>query len=131
MPSNLHPHQTLILFCLLCGFACTTHDAHARHTKIRALARAQLCRDGLAEGMSNFKIKVGADIEDDIRRAQIIREEIGPDRKLMMDANQRWDVGPAIEFMKRLAVFKPTWIEEPTSPDDVLGHAAIAKALKP
>mmetsp|Transcript_30883 Transcript_30883/g.92688 ORF Transcript_30883/g.92688 Transcript_30883/m.92688 type:complete len:381 (-) Transcript_30883:259-1401(-) len=90
-----------------------------------------LCREGLANGMSNFKIKVGQDIKDDVRRAQIIREEIGPDRKLMMDANQRWDVGPAIEFMKQLAPFKPTWIEEPTSPDDVLGHATIAKALKP
>eukprot|EP00039_Didymoeca_costata_P020016 m.339730 g.339730 ORF g.339730 m.339730 type:complete len:455 (-) comp18940_c0_seq1:108-1472(-) len=91
----------------------------------------KLCQEGLAKGWSNFKIKVGADIEDDKRRCKIIRDEIGYDRKLMMDANQRWDVEPAIEFMKQLAEFKPTWIEEPTSPDDVLGHATIAKALKP
>lgn len=90
----------------------------------------QICRDSLAEGWTHFKIKVGADIEDDIRRSRIIREEIG-DRKLMMDANQRWDVGEAIENMKKLAQFNPWWIEEPTSPDDILGHAAIAKAVAP
>ena len=90
----------------------------------------QLCRDALAEGWTHFKIKVGADIDDDIRRCTIIREEIG-DRKLMMDANQRWDVGEAIENMRRLARFDPWWIEEPTSPDDVLGHAAIARAITP
>lgn len=91
----------------------------------------RLCREGLAAGWSHFKIKVGRDIADDIRRARIIRDEIGPERKLMMDANQIWDVGAAIENMKRLAPFKPLWIEEPTSPDDVLGHAAIARALEP
>lgn len=91
----------------------------------------QLCRDALAGGWSMFKIKVGRDIEDDIRRATIIREEIGWKRKLMMDANQFWDVGEAIEHMRRLARFDPWWIEEPTSPDDVLGHAAIARAIHP
>ncbi len=90
----------------------------------------QICRDSLAEGWTHFKIKVGADIEDDIRRCTIIREEIGT-RKLMMDANQRWDVGEAIANMRRLAKFDPWWIEEPTSPDDVLGHAAIARAIAP
>jgi L-fuconate dehydratase len=90
----------------------------------------QLCRDALAEGWSHFKIKVGADLQDDIRRCTIIRQEIG-DRKLMMDANQRWDVGEAIENMRKLAEFDPWWIEEPTSPDDVLGHAAIARAIAP
>ncbi|MEJ7606281.1 MAG: L-fuconate dehydratase [Bryobacteraceae bacterium] len=90
----------------------------------------QLCRDAIAEGWTHFKIKVGADLEDDIRRCQIIREEIG-DRKLMMDANQRWDVDEAIVNMERLALFSPWWIEEPTSPDDVLGHAAIARAIYP
>jgi len=94
--------------------------------KLRAL-----CRAGLAAGWSHFKMKVGRSIEDDLRRAAIIRSEIGPDRKLMMDANQIWDVGAAIENMKRLAPYKPWWIEEPTSPDDVLGHAAIARALEP
>ena len=66
-----------------------------------------------------------------MRRAQIMREEIGYDRKLMMDANQYWDVGQAIAYMKRLSRFEPWWIEEPTSPDDVLGHAAIARAIAP
>ncbi|MGH9630906.1 MAG: L-fuconate dehydratase, partial [Bryobacteraceae bacterium] len=91
----------------------------------------QLCRDAIRDGWIHFKIKVGADIEDDRRRSAIIREEIGPDRKLMMDANQRWDVNEAIRNMGRLAEFHPWWIEEPTSPDDVLGHAAIAKAIAP
>jgi len=91
----------------------------------------RLCKEGMAKGWSNFKIKVGADVEDDIRRSKVIRKVIGYDNKLMMDANQRWDVEPAIKFMKQLAEFKPTWIEEPTSPDDILGHATIAKALKP
>ena len=76
-------------------------------------------------------MKVGRDRNDDIRRAAIIREEIGPDRKLMMDANQIWDVDEAIEWMKPLAKFNPWWIEEPTSPDDVLGHAKIARAVSP
>ena len=91
----------------------------------------RLCREAIAEGFTHLKIKVGRDLADDMRRAAIIREEIGWDRKLMMDANQYWDVGPAIESMKQLARFKPWWIEEPTSPDDVLGHATIAKAMKP
>src|SRR5437588_6461440 len=91
----------------------------------------QLVRAGLAEGWSHFKMKVGRDLDDDIRRAAIIREEIGPDRTLMMDANQIWDVDQAIDWMKPLAQFNPWWIEEPTSPDDVLGHAKIAKAVAP
>jgi L-fuconate dehydratase len=91
----------------------------------------QLCREGIAAGWSHFKIKVGANLEDDCRRADIIRQEIGPDRKLMLDANQRWDVPQAIEWMRVLARYDPWWIEEPTSPDDVLGHAAIARAIAP
>jgi L-fuconate dehydratase len=91
----------------------------------------QLVREGLKEGWAHFKMKVGRDASDDLRRARLIREEIGPDRKLMMDANQIWDVDQAIEWMKPLARFNPWWIEEPTSPDDVLGHARIAKALAP
>ncbi len=88
----------------------------------------QLCREAVAEGWTYFKIKVGADLQDDIRRCLIIREEIG-DKQLLMDANQRWDVKDAIAHMKALAVFNPFFIEEPTSPDDVLGHAAIRNAL--
>ena len=76
-------------------------------------------------------MKVGGDLADDVRRAAIIRDEIGPERKLMMDANQVWDVGTAIERMAGLARFDPLWIEEPTSPDDILGHAAIARAVAP
>ena len=91
----------------------------------------QLCRDGLANGWSHFKIKVGRKLDDDVRRAAIVREEIGPGRKLMMDANQVWDVDEAIANMRELARFDPWWIEEPTSPDDVLGHAYIARAIEP
>ncbi len=91
----------------------------------------RLCREAIAVGFTHLKIKVGRDLADDLRRSRIIREEIGWERKLMMDANQVWDVGVAIENMKQLAQFKPWWIEEPTSPDDVLGHAAIAQALRP
>lgn len=91
----------------------------------------RLCREGIAAGWNHFKIKVGADLDDDCRRAALIRREIGPDRRLMTDANQRWDVDEAITNMRRLAEFSPWWIEEPTSPDDVLGHAKIARALEP
>jgi L-fuconate dehydratase len=90
-----------------------------------------LCREALAAGWTNFKMKVGGDLKDDVRRAAIVRSEIGPQNKLMMDANQRWDVGEAITAMKALSEFKPWWIEEPTNPDDVLGHATIAKAIYP
>src|SRR2546421_530154 len=90
-----------------------------------------LVRDGIAQGWTHFKMKVGRDLRDDIRRARIIREEIGPDRVLMMDANQIWDVDQAIDWMKELLQFQPHWIEEPTSPDDVLGHAKIARAIEP
>jgi len=91
----------------------------------------QLCRTAVGEGWTHFKMKVGASLEDDVRRAALLREEIGPDNRLMMDANQTWDVGQAIANMKRLAEFDPWWIEEPTSPDDVLGHAVIARAVAP
>ncbi len=90
-----------------------------------------LCREALAAGWTNFKMKVGGDLKDDIRRAAIVRHEIGPHNKLMMDANQRWDVGEAITAMKALSEFNPWWIEEPTNPDDVLGHATIAQAIRP
>ncbi len=91
----------------------------------------RLCRDAIASGWDVFKMKVGADIDNDVRRAAIVRQEIGPDRKLMMDANQWWDVNGAIAAMERLKAFNPWWIEEPTHPDDILGHAAIARAVAP
>uniref|UniRef100_A0A8C5V265 Mitochondrial enolase superfamily member 1 n=1 Tax=Microcebus murinus TaxID=30608 RepID=A0A8C5V265_MICMU len=84
-------------------------------------------RTALRDGWTRFKVKVGADVQDDVRRCRLIRDMIGPDKTLMMDANQRWDVPEAVEWMSKLAEFKPLWIEEPTSPDDILGHAAISK----
>ena len=90
-----------------------------------------LLREALAEGWTHFKMKVGRNLDEDVRRAALIREEIGGNRTLMMDANQVWDVPQAIEWMKELSRFKPLWIEEPTSPDDIIGHAAIARAVAP
>jgi L-fuconate dehydratase len=93
--------------------------------KIRRLARA-----GVDAGWTHFKLKVGVDLGDDLRRARILRAEIGEDRVLMVDANQAWDVDEAIAAMDVLAEVRPMWIEEPTSPDDVLGHARIARAIE-
>lgn len=90
-----------------------------------------LCREALQAGWRHFKIKVGRDVNDDIRRCRIIREEIGQQNHLMVDANQYWDVGQAISHIQQLAPFNPWWIEEPTSPDDILGHATIARAIAP
>jgi L-fuconate dehydratase len=91
----------------------------------------ELCRESVANGWRHFKLKVGGDLQDDLRRAAIVRQEIGDEGVLMLDANQVWDVDQAIEWVGELADFKPWWIEEPTSPDDVLGHARIARALEP
>lgn len=91
----------------------------------------QLCHEAIDAGFQHIKMKVGADLDADRRRARLIREVIGPERKLMVDANQVWDVPQAAAWMRELAEFNPWWIEEPTSPDDVLGHAAIARAVAP
>jgi L-fuconate dehydratase len=91
----------------------------------------ELAREANAAGWTHFKMKIGREPQDDARRARLLREEISPDARLMMDANQVWDVGEAIERMRLLAEFQPWWIEEPTSPDDVLGQAAIARAISP
>src|SRR3982751_288217 len=91
----------------------------------------ELAREARAGGWTHFKMKVGRDIATDARRAALLREEIGADARLMMDANQVWEVDEAIARVERLAEFDPWWIEEPTSPDDVLGHAAIARAIAP
>jgi len=91
----------------------------------------RLCKEAIAQGWTAFKMKVGQNLEDNVRRATIMREEIGPARKLMMDSNQCWDVDESITQMKALARFDPWWIEEPTSPDDILGHARIARAVAP
>ncbi|WP_214409461.1 L-fuconate dehydratase [Sphaerisporangium fuscum] len=91
----------------------------------------RLCKEAVDAGFTQIKLKVGADLDDDVRRMRIAREVCGPDFRIAIDANQRWDVGTAITWVNALREFEPYWIEEPTSPDDVLGHAAIARALAP
>ena len=91
----------------------------------------RLCDEAIAAGWTHFKMKVGQDLEANRRRAALMRQAIGHDRVLMMDANQCWGVEESIRQMRALAEFRPWWIEEPTSPDDVLGHAKIARALEP
>jgi L-fuconate dehydratase len=86
-----------------------------------------LCHEALAQGWRHFKLKVGGEPADDLRRAALVRGEIGGDTKLMMDANQRWGVKEAIDRTRGLAEFDPWWMEEPTSPDDILGHARIRR----
>lgn len=89
------------------------------------------CADLRQRGWSHFKIKVGRDLDDDIRRCSVLRQEMGDDARMMIDANQVWDVAQAIDWINHLAEFRPWFIEEPTHPDDILGHAAIAKAVAP
>jgi L-galactonate dehydratase len=91
-----------------------------------------LLRETVKEGFKYFKMKVGSNIDDDRRKLSIARSVIGYNGvKLMVDANQVWDVEEAIEYMKQLAEYKPWFIEEPTSPDDILGHARIRRELEP
>ncbi|MGH6643996.1 MAG: enolase C-terminal domain-like protein, partial [Bradyrhizobium sp.] len=91
----------------------------------------RLAQEGVAAGFRTIKLKVGLSVEDDRRRCGLARKAIGPDVGLAIDANQRWDVGPAIAWLKELIPFDIAWIEEPTSPDDVLGHAAIRRGVAP
>lgn len=91
----------------------------------------RLAHEAIADGFKQIKLKVGADLDDDVRRLRAARAAVGPNIKIAVDANQRWDVGQAIEWMKHLAPFDIAWIEEPTSPDDILGHAAIARGVAP
>jgi L-fuconate dehydratase len=111
------------------GYPCYTTSAGWLGYSDEKLRR--LLEEAVEQGYRHLKLKVGADIEDDVRRLRIAREVIGWDAQLMIDANQVWDVPQAIEWVGRLAEFKPLWIEEPTSPDDVLGHAAIRRAVAP
>ena len=94
-------------------------------------ALKQKCADLKDRGWKHFKIKVGRDLEDDRRRCSVLRREMGDDAHMMIDANQVWDVPQAIEWIRELAPFNPWFVEEPTSPDDILGHLAIAKAVNP
>jgi L-fuconate dehydratase len=111
------------------GYPCYTTSAGWLGYSDEKLRR--LCQEAVDAGYRHVKLKVGADLQEDIRRLSIAREVIGPDASLMIDANQVWDVPQAIEWVKALAPFNPLWIEEPTSPDDVLGHAAIRRAVAP
>src|SRR6185295_2973758 len=117
--------------------AALERDGHAAYTtsagwlgydddKIRALARA-----AIADGWDAIKMKVGGALKDDIRRAGILREILGPTRKLMLDANQVWEVDQAIAWVAALKSVDPYWIEEPVSPDDILGHARVRKGVSP
>jgi L-fuconate dehydratase len=92
---------------------------------------ARLAREAVAAGFGQIKLKVGADLDEDVRRFRLAREVVGPDVRIAVDANQRWGVPEAIGWMRALAPWDPWWIEEPTSPDDVLGHAAIRAAIAP
>jgi L-fuconate dehydratase len=111
------------------GYPCYTTSAGWLGYSDDKLRR--LCEEAVAAGYKHVKLKVGGNLADDIRRCGIAREVIGPGGHLMIDANQVWDVPEAIEWVKELAQFEPLWIEEPTSPDDVLGHAAVRKAVAP
>lgn len=92
---------------------------------------SRLAKEAVADGFTQIKLKVGASLEDDIRRVRAARAAVGPDIRIAVDANQRWDVQQAIDWMAHLAPYDIAWIEEPTSPDDILGHAAIARGVAP
>lgn len=111
------------------GYPCYTTSAGWLGYSDDKLRR--LCQEAVDAGYQHIKLKVGSDLADDIRRCSIAREVIGYDASLMIDANQVWDVSEAIDWVKALSEFKPLWIEEPTSPDDVLGHAAVRRAVAP
>jgi L-fuconate dehydratase len=91
----------------------------------------RLASEAARDGYPQIKLKVGANLSDDLRRVRLARETVGPDVRIALDANQRWDIAPAIEWMRELAAFDPAWIEEPTSPDDILAHAEIRKGIAP
>jgi L-fuconate dehydratase len=92
---------------------------------------ARLAAEAVADGFTQIKLKVGADLDDDVRRCRVARAVVGPGVRIAIDANQRWDVAEAIRWTKALAPFDPYWIEEPTSPDDILAHAAVRAAVAP
>jgi L-fuconate dehydratase len=110
------------------GYPCYTTSAGwlgYDDSKLRRLAQ-----EAVDAGFSHIKLKVGRDLQDDIRRLRVAREVLGPDRQLMIDANQVWEVDQAIEWLGHLAFAKPWFIEEPTSPDDIEGHRRIREAMK-
>jgi L-fuconate dehydratase len=91
----------------------------------------RLAREAVEDGFGQIKLKVGSDLDEDVRRLELAREAVGPDIRIAVDANQRWDVDQAIAWIAKLAPFDLAWVEEPTSPDDILGHARIAQAIAP
>jgi L-fuconate dehydratase len=91
----------------------------------------RLSREAVADGFTLIKLKVGSDLDDDVRRMRLAREAVGPDIRIAIDANQRWDVEQAIAWVNALKPYDPWWIEEPTSPDDILGHAAVRAGVRP
>ena len=111
------------------GYPCYTTSAGWLGYSDDKLRR--LCQEAVDAGFNHIKMKVGRDLDDDIRRLTIAREVIGDDRILMIDANQVWEVNEAIDWVNRLAFVKPFFIEEPTSPDDVAGHRKIRQAIRP
>ncbi len=111
------------------GFPCYTTSAGWLGYDDDKLRR--LCKEAVDQGFDYIKLKVGRDVEDDIRRVRIAREVLGDKRKLMIDANQIWEVNTAIDWVKKLAFASPWFIEEPTSPDDIEGHRKIREAIMP
>ena len=111
------------------GYPCYTTSAGWLGYPNDKLTR--LAQEAVDQGFTHIKMKVGRDLDDDIRRLEIVRRIMGPDRKLMIDANQVWEVGQAIEWVRELKPFNPYFIEEPTSPDDVEGHRKIREAVAP
>jgi L-fuconate dehydratase len=111
------------------GYPCYTTSAGWLGYSDDKLRR--LCGEAIEAGFRHIKLKVGRDLADDVRRVGIVRETIGPDRQLMIDANQIWEVDQAIDWVRQLAFAEPWFIEEPTSPDDIAGHRAIREAVAP
>ncbi|HEY5806844.1 MAG TPA: L-fuconate dehydratase, partial [Povalibacter sp.] len=111
------------------GYPCYTTSAGWLGYSDEKLRR--LCQEAAAAGFNYIKMKVGRDLQDDIRRLRIAREALGPDRNLMIDANQIWEVQQAIDWVRELSFVKPWFIEEPTSPDDVEGHRRIRESIAP
>jgi L-fuconate dehydratase len=111
------------------GYACYTTSAGWLGYSNEKLKR--LAQEAVDAGFNHIKMKVGRDIDDDVRRLRIVREIMGPDRLLMIDANQVWEVEQAIDWVRELKPFNPFFIEEPTSPDDVEGHRKIREAVAP
>ncbi|MFF5360180.1 L-fuconate dehydratase [Streptomyces scabiei] len=91
----------------------------------------RLAKQAVADGFTQIKLKVGADLDDDVRRMRTARAAVGDGIRIAIDANQRWNIGEAVDWTRALAAYDPYWIEEPTSPDDILGHAAVRRGVAP